>query len=69
MSALCTHIVQDPFLEPGPAFSAIELVNRHGVDLMGLFGQAAAQSDAQRKAREERRQENFAADREKRRNR
>ena len=36
---------------------------------VGLTGQAAAQSNAKRKAREERRQEKFAADREKRRNR
>jgi hypothetical protein len=36
---------------------------------VGLFGKAAAQSNAQRKNREEKRQEKFAADREKRRNR
>ena len=34
---------------------------------VGLFGKAAADSNSQRKAREERRQEKFAADREKRR--
>lgn len=36
---------------------------------VGLFGKAAAESNAQRKNREEKRQEKFAADREQRRNR
>jgi putative FmdB family regulatory protein len=36
---------------------------------VGLTGRAAAKSNAERKAREERRQEKFAADREKRRKR
>lgn len=36
---------------------------------VGLFGGAAAESNSRRKQREERRRENFAADREKRRNR
>jgi putative FmdB family regulatory protein len=36
---------------------------------VGLFGKAAAQSNAERKNREEKRQEKFAADREKRRGR
>ena len=36
---------------------------------VGLHGQAAARSNSKRKAREEKRQEGFAADREKRRNR
>lgn len=36
---------------------------------VGLTGQAAAQSNAKRKAREEQRREKFAADREKRRGR
>jgi putative FmdB family regulatory protein len=36
---------------------------------VGLFGKAAAESNAKRRAREEKRQEKFAADRERRRNR
>ena len=36
---------------------------------VGLTGQAAARSNSKRKAREEKRQQKFAADREKRRNR
>jgi putative FmdB family regulatory protein len=36
---------------------------------VGLFGKAAAESNSKRKAREERRQQKFAADREKRRGR
>ena len=59
---------------PCPQCKSLEVERRYspiseGRVPVGLFGKAAAESNSKRKAREERRQEKFAADREKRRKR
>ena len=59
---------------PCPQCQSLEVERRwsqigEGRVPVGLFGKAAAQSNAHRKNREEKRQEKFAADREKRRGR
>jgi putative FmdB family regulatory protein len=59
---------------PCPQCKSLEVQRRYspigeGRMPVGLTGKAAAESNARRKDREERRQEKFAADREKRRNR